>query len=243
MEYRNPGAVIEETIRVRMLKTTFGVIGKKQVLIDLGCGRRPYYDLYKPHFERTIGIEHPDTDFPKENIDIFCTADAVPLENGIADVILCTEVLHDIAEPDTVLREINRLLKPGGILILTTPFLVPVVDGKIDHYRYTRNGLTYIIHKSGMKVRSVEPVSDIFGVMTTLYVKPWLRIWNVIAKKTGWKGFYSVYNPLMWITAIFPQTFYLVLSDLPVFRQLFRKFNYGSIGYYTIAEKAGSHSS
>jgi hypothetical protein len=62
------------------------------------------------------------------------------------------------------------------------------------------------------------------------------------SKKTGWKGFYSVANPLMWITAILPQTFYLILTDLPVFRQLFRKFNYGSIGYFTIAKKTGSQS-
>jgi SAM-dependent methyltransferase len=189
MEYRNPGAVIEETIRVRMLKDTFGILGKKQLLIDLGCGPRPYYNLYKSYYERTIGIEHPDTIFPKSNIDIFCTAESVPLESETADVILCTEVLHDIAEPQKVLREINRLLKPGGVLILTTPFLVPIVDGKIDHYRYTKTGLTYLISKSGMKVESVVPVSDIFGALTTLYVKPWLRIWNVIQKKPAGKGF------------------------------------------------------
>ena len=237
MEYRNPGAVIEETIRVRLLKEAFRNYGQSEVLIDLGCGPRPYFHLYKDYFSRTIAIEHPDTDFPKKNIDIFCSAVNIPLPDHSANAVLCTEMLHDIAEPELVLKEISRLLKPGGILILTTPFMVPVVDGDIDHYRYTRTGIRFLVHKAGMKVRNTEAVSDIFGVMTTLYVKPWLRFWNVLSKKTKLKGLYSTWNPFFWLTAILPQVFYMVLSEIPGFRQLFRKFSYGCIGYFTIAVK------
>src|SRR5688572_5522049 len=110
MEFRNPGAVIEETIRVRKLKQFFSTNGNAEVLIDLACGSRPYAGLYGPFFIKSIGIEHPDSPFPKSGIDIFCKAEAIPLPGSSADVVLSTEMLHDITEPGIVLAEIYRIL-------------------------------------------------------------------------------------------------------------------------------------
>lgn len=237
MEFRNPGAVIEESIRVRELRKFFTEHEKAELLIDLGCGTRPYRGIYEKHFHRTIGIEHPDSPFPKSGIDLFCKADDIRLPDSVADVVLTTEMLHDAAEPLKVLREINRILKPGGTLLLSTPFLVPIVDGQFDHYRYTKYGLEYLLNQSDFEDIHITPVGDIFAAGITLFIKPWQRCWNVLAKKTRLKLLYSNWNPLFAVTVTFPQLMYFLLNSLPGIRQLFLHFNYGSLGYFTLARK------
>lgn len=237
MRLRNLGAIIEETIRYAFLEKHFS--GRKQdgTLLDLGCGPRPYYSLYRSAYTKTIGAEHPDAPFPKSDIDLYCLADNIPLENDSIDTVLSTEVMHDMAEPSDMLKEVNRILKPGGELILTTPFVVPIVDGVYDHYRYTEQGLQYLLKKSGFTIQTIQPVGDVFASAITLMVKPVLKFWNTLAKATGIKAIYSAWNPLLLITALLPQAFYIWTKDLPLFRSIYKKFNYGCIGYITIAVK------
>ena len=237
MRLSNLGAIIENSLRDRILKIYFQERKKIDLLLDLGCGPRPYMHLYAPHCDKTLGSDLPDSPFPKDKIDIYCTATNIPLENDSVDFVLSTEVMHDMAEPDDMLAEIKRILKVGGTVMLTTPFVVPIVDGVYDHYRFTEHGLRYLLTKQGFDVEKIIPVSDVIGAMTTLAVKPWLRFWNVIAKATHIKLIYSVYNPLLLLTVVLPQAMYLWTVKLPVIKQFYKHFSYGAIGYVSIASK------
>lgn len=237
MRISNPGAVIENTLRDMLLGKHFRSGNRKGLLVDLGCGPRPYYKLYSPYFEKTLGTDLPDSPFPKENIDIYCSATEIPLENNSVDTVLSTEVMHDMAEPRLMLREINRILKPGGEVILTTPFVVPTVDGAYDHYRYTEQGLRYLLTAENFEVITIIPVADVIGAMITLGIKPWLRFWNQLSKMLHMKFIYSAWNPLFLITVLFPQAFYLWTARLPIIKGFYRKFTYGAIGYISVAVK------
>lgn len=239
MQFRNPGAIIEETLRYRWLKKHFKTSRKRDVLLDLGCGQRPYFDLYKNCYNKTIGAEHPDAPFPKSSIDIYCEATSIPLESESIDTILCTEVLHDMPEPTQMLDETFRVLKKGGDMILTTPFVVPVVDGEYDHYRYTYYGLKYLLKKSGYSVISIQPVGDLFSSTITLWIKPWLKLFNVLSKKTGIKSIYSVYNPLLFLITILPQLIYLFIHNLPGLRKIYSRFSYGCTGFISHVKRPG----
>ncbi|MBK9637311.1 MAG: methyltransferase domain-containing protein [Bacteroidetes bacterium] len=195
MRWTNLGAIIENTIRANQLKSFFKNHGQQECLLDLGCGPRPYFSIYQPYFTKTIGSDLADSPFPKKEIDIYCSATEVPLPDESVDVILCTEVLHDLPEPDLFFSEVKRLLKKGGVLVLTSPFVVPIVDGSFDHYRYTKQGLIYRIQKSELEVKSIEEVGDLFATMITLSIKPILKLFNTLAKKLRLKAIYSVYNP------------------------------------------------
>ncbi len=238
MLLENPGAIIENTYRFNYLKDFFNNVKKSDgILLDLGCGPRPYYDLYHEKFSKTIGADMADLPFPKKGIDIYCTASNVPLPNESVDFILCTEVLQDIAEPNELMKEANRLLKKGGTMILTTPYLVPIADGKWDNYRFTRYGLEYHLNKGHFDIQIIHPVSDVVGAGITLLVKPILRFWNVISKILGLKFITKWYNPLLFITVALPQIIYVVISPIPGIKQILKKFNYGPIGYITISIK------
>jgi ubiquinone/menaquinone biosynthesis C-methylase UbiE len=68
----------------------------------------------------SIGLQqlHWDT----SAVDIVCDITAIPEPNASFDAILCTEVLEHLPEPVPALRELARLLKRGGTLIITAPF-------------------------------------------------------------------------------------------------------------------------
>jgi SAM-dependent methyltransferase len=241
MRIDNPGAVIENTLRDRLLGNYFKKHSKGGVLLDLGCGPRPYYHLYNPFYDKTLGADLPDSPFPKENIDIYCSATDIPLEKDSIDTVLSTEVLHDMSEPRLMLREINRILKAGGEIILTTPFVVPVVDGVYDHYRYTEHGLRYLLTAENFEVISITAIADVIGAQITLGIKPWLRAWNRLSKLLHLKIIYSAWNPLFILTVLFPQAFYLWTAKIPLISRFYRKFSYGAIGYISVAVKKSSN--
>lgn len=238
MEIKNPGALIENNWRYDFLKKYFEANEfKNATLLDLGCGPRPYYKLYNQHFEKTIGAEMADMPFPQKAIDIFCPATNVPLPDESVDCILCTEVMQDMKEPSELINECYRLLKKGGTLILTTPYLVPIADGQWDNYRFTQYGLKYVIEKGGFKELQVIPVSDVVGAGITLLVKPVLRFWIVLSKITRLKFLRLWFNPLLFVSVIIPQLLYMALRPLPLIKQILQKFNYGPIGYITVSKK------
>lgn len=55
-------------------------------------------------------------------IDIVCDINAIPEPDGSFDAIMCTEVFEHLPEPTVALRELARLLRPGGDLVITAPF-------------------------------------------------------------------------------------------------------------------------
>lgn len=59
----------------------------------------------------------------QSGLDLVCDITAVPEPGGAFDAVLCTEVLEHLPDPLAALRELSRLTRPGGLLILTAPFV------------------------------------------------------------------------------------------------------------------------
>jgi ubiquinone/menaquinone biosynthesis C-methylase UbiE len=55
-------------------------------------------------------------------IDLVSDITEIPVADQSFDVVLCTEVLEHIPDPLAAIREFSRVLKPGGVLVLTAPF-------------------------------------------------------------------------------------------------------------------------
>jgi SAM-dependent methyltransferase len=65
------------------------------------------------------------------------------------DGVLATEVLEHCADPEQVIREARRVLKPGGLFFFTVPFLWPLHDVPDDEYRYTPFSLERHLRQGG----------------------------------------------------------------------------------------------
>lgn len=62
------------------------------------------------------------------------------------DCVFCSGVLEHVDDFLGGIKEITRILKPGGILLLGTPFRQPTHMAPNDYWRFTENGIQYMLH-------------------------------------------------------------------------------------------------
>jgi SAM-dependent methyltransferase len=94
-------------------------------VIDVGAGSAPYRALFSHCDYRTQDFAQLDDSQIRHGaygkIDYVGDATAIPVPDGTFDAVLCSEVLEHHPEPIALVRELGRILAPGGRLILTAP--------------------------------------------------------------------------------------------------------------------------
>jgi SAM-dependent methyltransferase len=70
---------------------------------------------------------------------------SIPLANETVDAVIVQAVLEHVLEPSVVVREIHRVLAPGGLIYADTPFLQQVHEGAYDFTRFTDSGHRYLL--------------------------------------------------------------------------------------------------
>lgn len=95
---------------------------------------------------RDLGLNILTVDIdPERKPDLLSSAENLaPLANASLDAVLCLEVLEHVADTQAAIRSIGRVLRPGGWLIGSTPFLLGIHDPPHDYYRFTEFGLRYL---------------------------------------------------------------------------------------------------
>lgn len=137
-------------------------------LMDLGCGERPYRLIYDEFCEDSIGVDVETCIHDQKLVDIFASADDMPFENASFDTILCTNVLEHVANMEKAFSEISRVIKSGGYLIMSVPFLYPAHEIPHDFYRFTRYGIEHQLEKNGFVVEHMLPWGGI-GILSCVY--------------------------------------------------------------------------
>lgn len=132
--------------------------------LDLGCGT----GLNLDHLSRYA--EPVGTDFSEEALhfcrerghELLCKADAalLPFANGDFDIVTALDVIEHLDDDLLALRELRRVLRPGGLLIISVPayrFLWSYWDDILGHRRrYTTGSMRDVARRAGLKVRKVS---------------------------------------------------------------------------------------
>jgi len=187
--------------------------------LDIGCGNSPYIK----YFPNRIGLDVKNG----EGVDVVGTVYRLPFENEKFDNILCTEVLEHLCSPEEAIKELKRVLKIGGTLVLSTRFLFPLHDTPDDYYRFTKYGLRYLF-------RDWETIELKEEVKT-------LETLSVLLQRICYQCGGTVLKP-------FKLLIFIVAKIVPLFSFLIKK-EYGNIskttpeknimtsGYYLAAKK------
>lgn len=138
----------------------------KGLILDLGCGKKPYEKYFKSTNSKYYGIDYPDYKISKKfSMDIFADVQKLPIKSKTTDTIICNQVLEHIPNSFNLFYEFNRVLKKDGILILTVPFFWGLHEEPRDYYRFTKYGLEYLCVQNGFAVISIKKLGGIFGTI------------------------------------------------------------------------------
>lgn len=167
------------------------------VLLDVGCGTKPYKKLFEPYITSYFGLEYsPESGFRGNAADFCGDAANLPMADECVDTILCTEVMEHIHDPESTIKEFARVLRPGGRIITTAPFIYPIHD-KYDFFRYSPDGLAAIMKRYGLEIEAVKPLSGTavtLAIMINLYWYDIGFIWTKWIYAIG-----VILRPLLWL--------------------------------------------
>jgi SAM-dependent methyltransferase len=136
----------------------------KGVLYDLGCGTRIYEEYFLQFADTYIGV---DWGASVHDLKADIAADLnkpLPIDANSADTIICLSVLEHLCEPQILLNEAYRIMKPGGAIILQVPWQWWIHEAPYDFFRYTPYALKYMFEKAGFTQVEVEPTSGFFSM-------------------------------------------------------------------------------
>jgi len=124
-------------------------------VLDVGCGSRPYESLVTAREYVGLELDTPENRCSKK-ADLFYDGHKLPFPDASFDAVICNQVLEHVFEPDAFVGEIARVLRGGGRLLLTVPFVWDEHEQPRDYGRYSSFGLAALLLRNGLRVLRQE---------------------------------------------------------------------------------------
>lgn len=127
-------------------------------IVDLGCGAKPY-ERYFDGAIQYVGVDLPvdrSANKLEKRADVYARLNELPLDNGRFDVLLCTQVLEHVPDVGAVLTEAHRVLRDGGLAVVTVPFMAAEHEVPHDYLRFTSFGIRELLERAGFEQIEVK---------------------------------------------------------------------------------------
>jgi SAM-dependent methyltransferase len=140
--------------------------------LDIGCGEKPYKNLFPNCTYLGIDFEEYsiNKDYLGEKPDMYFSKDYVetsilPFDNENFDNVFFFQVLEHHKDPQTLFKEVNRVLKSGGQVAFSVPFIEGIHESPHDYQRFTEFGIRELLKKFGYEEISIYKQGRIFSVL------------------------------------------------------------------------------
>ena len=138
-------------------------------VLDVGCGDKPYYPFFASRASEFVGV-----DVANPAADLEGTAESLPLPDGGFDVVLCTQVLEHTDDPARAVRELRRVVAPGGRVLASTHGVQVYHPTPDDLWRWTHAGLERLFRDNGdwssLTVTPGAGTAGSVGLLVSIYV-------------------------------------------------------------------------
>ncbi|WP_437809290.1 class I SAM-dependent methyltransferase [Sorangium sp. So ce1078] len=195
---------------------------------DLGCGKVPLYGAYRPHVSSVTCVDWGNTPFQTTHLDFECDLNgALPLEDASFDTLILSDVLEHIARPEPLWAEMARILRPGGVAFVNTPFFYWVHGAPYDYYRYTEFAHRRFAELAGFEVLVLERIGGLVEVACDVFAKSASAVpvvGNPVAALAQsavglWSRSSTGRKVAHWTGRKFPLGYFMVARRLPVPQQ------------------------
>lgn len=139
-------------------------------VLDVGCGVKPYYPYFAGAAEY-IGVDVVDN----PAAELKGPVEALPVEDGSFDVVLCNQVLEHCDDPAQAVRELRRATAPGGRVLASTHGVQVYHPSPNDLWRWTHAGLEKLFRDNGdwaaLEVRPGAGTTACIGMLLTHFIE------------------------------------------------------------------------
>jgi SAM-dependent methyltransferase len=144
--------------------------------------------------------------YPLQGVNVVGDAQCLPFASGVFQRVECDAVLEHVENPEKVVREIERVLVPGGFAHIVTPFCHPFHEYPRDFHRFTLDGLKEMAGDLQVVAEGwrTGPTATML-IFLLEYVKLWLpwRPWRILAHGVlGWILFPLRYLDLLMFRSV-----------------------------------------
>jgi SAM-dependent methyltransferase len=159
-------------------------------LYDVGCGEKPFADFLEGRVARHIGVDIDYGFYDASHIDLIGSADDLPIEDDSADAVLSSQVIEHLPDPEKAIAEAARVLKPGGLLFLSYPYLYPIHAVPFDFARLSEFALDRMLSRHGLELverRRLGGFWYVMGALMPIYIEglPPMRALR-LGRPLGW---------------------------------------------------------
>lgn len=172
ISYWSPVKISRENILKGMLAAS--VKYAKGKLIDVGCGMKPYENIFKPYVSSYFGIDYPVTAEAnygsKTKADLYVDCTDTGLESESFDTLLSTQVMEHVFNTKKYISECHRVLKKEGIAIFTIPLLWQCHAAPHDYYRFTKYAIKDLFENQGFKILELKPLEGACSSLIQVFI-------------------------------------------------------------------------
>lgn len=143
----------------QFLKQSAGKLQPGSKVLDASAGQCPYRGHFDDHHYESCDIPGG---FYSNQHDFECFLEEIPRQNAHYDAVILTQVLEHVTNPEAVLKEICRVLKPDGVLLLSVPMNCPLHGLPWHFFQFTHFGLAELAKSTGFKMEQCEKVGGAF---------------------------------------------------------------------------------
>lgn len=162
-------------------------------VVDMGCGEKPYEALFIQNKEiKYVGVDLPGNS--NADFELNLATGRCDLDNDSADIVLSIQVLEHVKDIKAYLEECNRILRPGGRLILSTHGYWMFHPDPDDYWRWTRQGLEYELQRAGFKIRKIHGVMGLLSTSLQLFQDAVLISFPL---KKYWSGIFCAFLQML----------------------------------------------
>jgi len=177
-------------------------------ILDFGCGEKPFEKLFSD-CQKYEGIDFknysknkdlsggvPDHYFSSDYLKSF----SINFSDNSFDNIVSFQVLEHHKNPEKMIKELWRILKPNGYLLLSVPFLGGIHEEPNDFQRFTKYGLIELFNKNNLKIIRIVNQGSIFSTISMLF-NEYLNNYSGKSKKNYFFGS-LLFTPFLFLSYV-----------------------------------------
>ena len=134
---------------------------EKDLILDLGCGEDPKYHKMMKGRIRCLDL------YKNKKAHVIADADKLPFKPDSFDKAISVNSFYYFKNPFNVAKDLGKILKKNGKLVVVVPFFYPIHDAPFDNYRFTEYGIRNLF-KENFDIEGIDTIGGIFSLPSVI---------------------------------------------------------------------------